>query len=227
MLAQLKDKYPVIVRLLLYCNELCIGDLYKSQKLTYLPINKIIETKCGFVLDVITKLLKTKFCRLKPSTFETDKIYMVEIQGLRTASAEFGPDDMTDTDHSFVLMYEEGDWYIMDAYIGVKSLSIRKIDLGRLSQFMQLCQERVDWTQWNEMFECRTAIDDTVRFDCDITEYSYVPIDLCMFYQDLVNKSCNRLNTKGEGRSPGYLRVLNRKCNIGGCWKYLRSVSLV
>ena len=183
------------------------------------PIINLLNAKCK----------STSRCPLRAAgeasdadNFDQSKLYSVALQGLNTADSVIKSSTLTDTVHPFILICQDNDWYIIDTYLDVRSLSQRKIQIDDMKTSINSCITSFNRDQWKLFFDCQTTEDSTIRCDCHVNDYSYTNhSNFIAVVNDLVDKVLYRLDHSIDGKNLKFLCLLHQNCDIGQSRAYL------
>lgn len=210
------------VRLLLYVDYLDVDYFYFMCDGLKISISDNIRTNCNNIAESLAYLLNFRNCEyMKNYNLNPKKGYVFYLRGVSSQNK------FTSTSHAFVVINHNSRWIILDGYINCHGIDYRIMDLSSIVHLLTRLEEKFDEQSWIFITKCASTDYDekTTWIHISIKECDYDFDNILNNFNQLVEKSSERLNFEEKGRSNRYLALLDKNLNVQTAEKYLKSLS--
>lgn len=139
------------------------------QNKTGLTHQQILDTKCGLVCAALSHIYKfnhkTKINM--PVQLSTTYAYMFDLEGI-TRDGKY-----TKTDHEFIIMHSDKQWWLLDSYIGCRKFTCRPVYITQLLKDVYSLRKRFNEQIWKNLTGCASLDQITYRVNTRIYQYNY------------------------------------------------------
>ena len=213
---KLKKLLPDTIRLLLYIDYLDIDEFYEVCERTALPVEQIIESKCGNISGSIGYLLNFTNTKEEPEQFSSNKAYSFELYGVN--------EELTNTGHAFILINDGNEWLMLDSYIGYRRFRCERVELNHVLSIVKMLRTKFRNDLWTELTGVDENDDETDKIDVMVFEYDYSMKTINKKFKELIKRAEDRLNNSDIGLSDEYLSIIAEDLDSETANNYLDSL---
>ena len=220
---QLRHYLLDATRLLLYIDYIDLDDFYSACRRTKLLTEEAIITKCGNVTFTILYLLSFKQGEeLFLNTLNLDPTKMYSFTLIGQDEKEL----LTIVGHTFILIFLDNQWVILDSYILCRGFTCRPVDnINVLLEDLLILQEEYNPETWWRLTGCHEEDKATKTISYEIVEYNYNLNEIEEAFHSLVQKAKNRLANEEIGIDDDHLVLLSSERDPEEAREYLESLS--